>query len=86
MVLVRIQAELNDRTKLQDSEQTVRLKKLRSICTSESIKRRLGDESGLGLKYINYMVRGRYEINNGLWSRLEPLLNQYELKQNTETN
>lgn len=80
IVLARIQSELKDRTTLKDCEQTIRLKRLRAICTSESIKRSLGEESGLGLKYINHMVRGRYEINNSLWSRLEPLLKQYEVK------
>lgn len=80
VVLSKIQAELKDRTTLKDCEQTIRLKRLRAVCTSESIKRDLGDESGLGLKYINHMVRGRYEVNNSLWSRLEPLLNKYESK------
>lgn len=80
VVLSKIQAELKDRTTLKDCEQTIRLKRLRAVCTSESIKRDLGDESGLGLKYINHMVRGRYEVNNSLWSRLEPLLKKYESK------
>ncbi len=80
VVLSKIQAELKDRTTLKDCEQTIRLKRLRAVCTSESIKRDLGDESGLGLKYINHMVRGRYEVNNSLWSRLEPLLKKHESK------
>ena len=77
-VLARIKADLQDRVASKDSEQAIRLKKMRSVCKGESIKRQIGDESGLGLKYINYMVRGRYEINNSVWARIEPLLNQFD--------
>lgn len=73
-VLEKIKVDLQDRVATKDSEQMSRLKCLREVCTGESVKQKLGEDSGLGFKYINHMVRGRYEINDNVWIRLEPLI------------
>ena len=76
IVLDRINKELNDLNIKKESDQAIRLKKIRSICTSDELKKRLAEESDLELKYIQYLVRGRYEIDNSLWGRIEPILDQ----------
>lgn len=86
LVLDQIKSDLDKRAQQRESDQNTRLKRLREICKNEEIKDHLGEESGLGSKFIGHMARGRYEINNSLWSRLEPLLKQYDSGSNVSRN
>lgn len=75
-VLHHIENEIEQRSKTVDREQNMRLIKLRNVCTSESIKHYLAERSGICVKLINNMVKGRYEVTGSAWSSIEPVIDQ----------
>lgn len=75
-VIKHIENEIEQRNKAVNREQNMRLIKLRNVCTSESIKHSLAEKSGICVKMINNMVKGRYEVTSSAWSSIEPVIDQ----------
>lgn len=75
-VLHHIENEIEHRSRTVDREQNMRLIKLRNACTSEAIKYYLAEKSGIGVKLINNMVKGRYEVTAADWASIEPVIDQ----------
>lgn len=75
-VLHHIENEIEHRSRTVDHEQNMRLIKLRNVCTSEAIKSYLAEKSGIGIKLVNNMVKGRYEVTAATWATIEPVIDQ----------
>lgn len=75
-VLNHIEAESEKKLRAVDLEQNMRLLKLRKVCTNDAIKQYLAERTGLCIKLINNMVKGRYEVTGTVWSSIEPVIDQ----------